>query len=59
MVINCPMLLFNGIFISGVTAHNPEIDWKKAEVRMTRYPPLCGKREKARKISERKEEVRR
>ena len=23
-------------------AHNPEIDWKKGEVKMTRYPPICG-----------------
>jgi len=42
-----------------LAAHNPEIDWEKTEVRMTRCPPLCGKREKARKISERKEGVRR
>jgi len=26
-----------------LAAHNPEIDWKKGEVRMTRCPPLCGK----------------
>jgi len=26
-----------------LAAHNPEIDWEKGEVRMTRYPPLCGK----------------
>ena len=26
-----------------LTAHNPEIDWEKGEVRMTRCPPLCGK----------------
>jgi len=42
-----------------LAAHNPEIDWEKGEVRMTRCPPLCGKREKARKILERKEAVRR
>jgi len=24
--------------------HNPEIDWKKREVRMTRCPPICGKK---------------
>jgi len=24
-------------------AHNPEIDWEKGEIRMTRCPPLCGK----------------
>jgi len=42
-----------------LAAHNPEIDWKKGEVRMTRYLPLCGKREKARKTLRRKEAVRR
>ena len=26
-----------------MAAHNPEIDWEKGEVRMTRCPPLCGK----------------
>jgi len=26
-----------------LVAHNPEIDWEKGEVRMTRCPPLCGK----------------
>ena len=26
-----------------LAAHNPEIDWEKGEVRMMRYPPLCGK----------------
>jgi len=39
--------------------HNPEIDWEKGKVRMMRCPPLCGKSEKARKILERKEAVRR
>ena len=24
-------------------AHNPEINWKTEEVKMTRYPPLCGR----------------
>jgi len=27
-----------------LAAHNPEIDWKKGEVKMTWYPPICGKR---------------
>jgi len=27
-----------------LAAHNPEIDWKKREVKMTRCPPICGKR---------------
>jgi len=26
-----------------LAAHNPDIDWEKEEVRMTRCPPLCGK----------------
>jgi len=26
-----------------LAAHNPEIDWEKREVRMTRCLPLCGK----------------
>jgi len=26
-----------------LAAHNPEIDWEKEEVRMTRCPPLCRK----------------
>jgi len=26
-----------------LAAHNPEINWEKGEVRMMRYPPLCGK----------------
>ena len=26
-----------------LAAHNPEIDWEKGEVRMTRCPPLCEK----------------
>ena len=29
--------------IPWLAAHNPEIDWEKGEVRMTRCPPLCGK----------------
>jgi len=35
-----------------LVAHNPEIDWEKEEVRMTRYPLLC---EKAVKIKGKKE----
>jgi len=42
-----------------LVAHNPEIDWEKGEVRMTRCPPLCGKNEKVKKDKERKEAVRR
>jgi len=26
-----------------LAAHNPEINWKTGEVKMTRYPPLCGR----------------
>jgi len=35
-----------------LAAHNPEIDWEKEEVRITRCPPMCGK---AVKIKEKKE----
>jgi len=27
-----------------LAVHNPEIDWKKEEVYMTRYPPICGEK---------------
>ena len=27
-----------------LAAHNPEIDWEKREVKMTRCPPICGKK---------------
>jgi len=26
-----------------LATHNPEIDWEKEDIRMTRCPPLCGK----------------
>ena len=42
-----------------LAAHNPEIDWEKGEVRMTRCPPICGKNKRVEKASERKEAVRR
>ena len=32
-----------------LAAHNPEIDWKKGEVKMTRYPSMCGKNGKVEK----------
>jgi len=32
-----------------LVAHNPEIDWEKGEVRMTRCPPICGKRKQEEK----------
>jgi len=42
-----------------LAAHNPEIDWEKGEVKMTRCPPWCGKDNRNKKVKERKEEVRR
>jgi len=24
-------------------AHNPEIDWEKGKVKITRCPPMCGR----------------
>ena len=36
-----------------LAAHNPEIDWEKGEVKMTRCLPICGKR----KQEERKKKV--
>ena len=27
-----------------LAAHNPEIDWEKGEVKMTRCPAICGRR---------------
>ena len=36
-----------------LAAHNPEIDWEKGEVKMTRCPPICGKK----KPEEKKREV--
>ena len=30
--------------IPWLAAHNPEIDWEKEKVKMTRCPPICGKR---------------
>ena len=27
-----------------LVAHNPEIDWERGEVKMTRCPPICGRR---------------
>jgi len=32
-----------------LAAHNPEIDWKKEEVKMTRCPPIYGKRKQEEK----------
>ena len=30
--------------IPQLATHNPEINWEKGEVKMTQYPPICGKR---------------
>jgi len=43
-----------------LAAHNPEINWEKGEVKMTRCPPLCGgrsqKKEKVKRIATEEEE---
>jgi len=43
-----------------LAAHNPEINWETGEVKMTRCPPLCGrksqKKEKVKRIATEKEE---
>ena len=31
-----------------LAAHNPEIDWEKGEVKMTRCPPICRRRKQER-----------
>jgi len=36
-----------------LAAHNPEINWEIGEVKMTRYPPLCGRK------SQKKERIKR
>jgi len=35
-----------------LAAHNPEIDWEKGEVKMTRCPSICGKRKQEREKKE-------
>jgi len=35
-----------------LAAHNPEIDWEKGEVKMTRCPPICGKKKQKKKKRE-------
>jgi len=35
-----------------LAAHNPEINWEKEEVEMTRCPPICGKRKQEEKRKE-------
>ena len=39
-----------------LAAHNPEIDWEKGEVKMTRCPPICGKRKQEVKRIEKDED---
>jgi len=39
-----------------LAAHNPEIDWEKREVKMTRYLPICGKKKQE---EEKKKKVKR
>jgi len=40
-----------------LAAHNPEIDWEKGEVKMTRCPPWCGKDNRSKEARERQEKV--
>jgi len=46
--------------IPWLAAHNPEINWETREVKMTRCPPLCGrktkKKEKIKRVATEKEE---
>ena len=40
-----------------LAVHNPEIDWEKGEVKMTRCPPWCGKDNRSKEARERQEKV--
>jgi len=40
-----------------LVAHNPEINWEKGEVKMTRCPPWCGKDNRSKEARERQEKV--
>ena len=42
--------------IPWLAAHNLEIDWEKGEVKMTRCPPICGKRKQEVKRIEKDED---
>ena len=42
-----------------LAAHNPEIDWKKGEVKMTRCPPWYGKDNRSKETRERQEKLKR
>jgi len=35
-----------------LAAHNPEIDWEKGEVKMTRCPPWCSKNDRSKETKE-------
>ena len=37
--------------------HNPEIDWEKGEIKMTRCPPWCGKDNRSKEAREKQEKV--
>jgi len=39
--------------MSWLAEHNPEIDWEKGEVKMTRCPPRCGKDNRSKEVRER------
>jgi len=41
-----------------LTAHNPEIDWEKGDVKLTRYPPWCSKSNKGKGKTKCKERMR-
>jgi len=41
-----------------LVAHNPEIDWEKGEVELTRCPPWCGKNNKGKERTKLKERIR-
>jgi len=40
-----------------LAAHNPEIDWEKGEVKMTRCPPWCGKDNRRKEAKGKQEKV--
>ena len=40
-----------------LAAYNPEIDWEKGEVKMTRCPPWCGKHNRSKEAREKQEKV--
>jgi len=42
-----------------LVAHNPEIDWEKGKVKMTRCPPWYSKDNRSKEAKERQEGVRR